>query len=1103
MNRARWIACLALVAGLSLPVFSTTFPVPLRVLRDGSASTTTWTGSDKELMVSGASHPTFGWLEFQPDTTAKASESVRLDLFIRTVTQSGTLRVFALSSPILSGENGVQVRDLSVMDSTPLASILLVSGTNERLVSIDLTPSKARLTNGILLTSDDGLFVKIAAKESGVPAQLVMLETVLDSTMVGPAGPQGPEGPQGLDGAVGPKGDPGARGATGPVGPQGLKGDVGATGATGPQGLTGSVGAPGMVGAKGDSGARGPKGDSGAPGVAGPVGPQGPMGLTGAVGAAGAKGEVGAMGPTGPQGLKGDVGATGATGAKGEVGATGATGPQGLTGSVGATGMVGAKGDSGARGPKGDSGAPGVAGPVGPQGPMGLTGAVGPTGATGAKGDIGATGPIGPQGLKGDVGATGATGATGAKGEVGAIGPIGPQGLKGATGATGPQGLTGSVGSPGPMGPQGVAGEVGAAGPAGAKGDAGDPGFRHVVVVAATGTALANGDSLLAVLARIADASVSNPYVLKLEPGVFDLGTRALLPKPNVDLVGSGASRTSLRSARDGSYDSSGVIWVQNLGSESPRIANLAVANNGSGTCIGISATHSDLSLDNVTVQFGSMLPLVGVQVLGSNSVKVANSTVKLESGTVVYGLLVDASQMELRDLDIRVLHAGQYGAALVTRNGSNQTQEAFIEGSRFSTTGWGSASGAAWSAAGSTNASISVRVLASKFNAIDSGTSGVLSGLSTATAGIAMASGINRIDADASEFTGKQADIFADGIPWLVRIGASKIGTGTVLTDRFGAVKVVRSYTGSYDPTNDRLIQSTLDQDTSNCGGLGNHCPAGINAQPACGARSCAFSCNSNFGDCDANHSNGCETDLIRDVNNCGGCGVKCGEGMVPVPNATPVCIGGCRIGSCNPGFGDCNNSPDDGCEVSLNTNSSHCGACGMACSPNNLSPSCGAGQCNGACNIGFADCNNNKRSDGCETNTKNDPNNCGACGRVCPAVANGSRTCSNGVCGIGSCSAGFGNCNQVNADGCEIALISDPNNCGTCGGLCPMVANGNRQCLSGACGIGSCNAGFADCNAMGADGCETNLLSNSTNCGACGAKCPTGKTCQVGQCK
>ena len=50
----------------------------------------------------------------------------------------------------------------------------------------------------------------------------------------------------------------------------------------------------------------------------------------------------------------------------------------------------------------------------------------------------------------------------------------------------------------------------------------------------------------------ITDASAENPYLIKLEPGIYDCGTGAIATKPFVDLEGSGETSTILRSRGDG-----------------------------------------------------------------------------------------------------------------------------------------------------------------------------------------------------------------------------------------------------------------------------------------------------------------------------------------------------------------------------------------------------------------------------------------------------------------------------------------------------------------------------------------------------------------------
>ena len=197
------------------------------------------------------------------------------------------------------------------------------------------------------------------------------VQTLENTTFIGPEGPEGPQGPKG------DKGDPGIQGVQGPQGPKGDKGD---------------------------------KGDQGVQGLQGVTGPQGVQGPQGPAGAKGDKGDTGATGATGATGPKGDTGDKGDKGDKGDQGVPGAQGPQGIEGPIGATGSQGPKGDQGDTGPQGAIGPQGIQGIAGPEGPQGIAGPIGPQGTQGIqgpKGDQGPEGPTGPKGDKGDKGDTG------------------------------------------------------------------------------------------------------------------------------------------------------------------------------------------------------------------------------------------------------------------------------------------------------------------------------------------------------------------------------------------------------------------------------------------------------------------------------------------------------------------------------------------------------------------------------------------------------------------------------------------------------------------------------------------------------------------------
>lgn len=72
------------------------------------------------------------------------------------------------------------------------------------------------------------------------------------------------------------------------------------------------------------------------------------------------------------------------------------------------------------------------------------------------------------------------------------------------------------------------------------------------------------------------------------------------------------------------------------------------------------------------------------------------------------------------------------------------------------------------------------------------------------------------------------------------------------------------------------------------------------------------------------------------------------------------------------------------------------HCGACGRTCTaPLGAYSTCTASQCGWACLVGRGDCNRDP-ADGCEISIEQNPFHCGACGRQC---ATGER-CAAGRC-------------------------------------------------------------------------------------------------------
>ena len=113
-------------------------------------------------------------------------------------------------------------------------------------------------------------------------------------------------------------------------------------------------------------------------------------------------------------------------------------------------------------------------------------------------------------------------------------------------------------------------------------------------------------------------------------------------------------------------------------------------------------------------------------------------------------------------------------------------------------------------------------------------------------------------------------------------------------------------------------------------------------------------------------------------------------------------------------------------------------------------------------------------------------DPNNCGACGQTCSQ----GDVCTDGACttpppmcnGGPACSSSSMCCSAGCAD-----LSTDPNNCGSCGRVCPPLSGGS---LSG----GTCNTDPGPCMS---GHCVAEECAQTSDC------CVAQTTCQSGLCK
>jgi len=222
----------------------------------------------------------------------------------------------------------------------------------------------------------------------------------------------------------------------------------------------------------------------------------------------------------------------------------------------------------------------------------------------------------------------------------------------------------GPQGPAGPQGIQGVAGPQGPDGPAGPQGPQGVAYVRTVVVSPVAGNAAASGAVLHNAMTSIVSSSASERWLLKLEPGIYDISAGGVLyGKPYVDIEGSGEGVTVVTKSGDGNFND-GTIRV----ADNSELRRLTVQNTGGNIA-------------------GSAIVLVGTV-----NARLSHVTALADGGSFhTFGIIAWSGAVVIEDCTARATGTGTYirgiqgsgpGSAIVVRNShatasaSNATSE-------------------------------------------------------------------------------------------------------------------------------------------------------------------------------------------------------------------------------------------------------------------------------------------------------------------------------------------------------------------------------------------------------------------------------------------
>jgi hypothetical protein len=117
--------------------------------------------------------------------------------------------------------------------------------------------------------------------------------------------------------------------------------------------------------------------------------------------------------------------------------------------------------------------------------------------------------------------------------------------------------------------------------------------IRTEFVSPVAGNPVASGARLLRAVADITGPSATNPWLVKVEPGVYDLDGQSLVMRPFVDIEGSGEGVTTVQST----VNSLGTVQ----GADHAELRRLTVLNTAATSAIALASSAAGFAASHVT----------------------------------------------------------------------------------------------------------------------------------------------------------------------------------------------------------------------------------------------------------------------------------------------------------------------------------------------------------------------------------------------------------------------------------------------------------------------------------------------------------------------
>ncbi|MCP4277565.1 MAG: collagen-like protein, partial [Gammaproteobacteria bacterium] len=230
----------------------------------------------------------------------------------------------------------------------------------------------------------------------------------------------------------------------------------------------------------------------------------------------------------------------------------------------------------------------------------------------------------------------------------------GPEGPMGPVGPVGPAGADGSDGEIGPQGSQGIAGIDGADGEVGPQGPEGPAALYGNMTIVATvgGEYMSPVDAMNDIASWCGTPSVSNPCLVKVMPGVYDLSTESITMVSNVSFEGSGAAVTKITTSAQGTIiagaapysnvslsaltlestaDNASVLQVGGSSSISISDSALIAAGGNSATAVSF-GKHGSLNMNDSTISASGDTNVSGLYSTDHDTIRLSDVLVDVSS---------------------------------------------------------------------------------------------------------------------------------------------------------------------------------------------------------------------------------------------------------------------------------------------------------------------------------------------------------------------------------------------------------------------------------------------------------------------------------------